>query len=48
MEAESGTSHTAIPIRPSERYYCQFGPLEWIWRMFTYGKVFKLTKERNG
>ena len=29
-------------------HYCQFGPLEWIWRMFTYGKVFKLTKERNG
>lgn len=28
--------------------YCQFGPLEWIWRMFTYGKVFKLIKERNG
>lgn len=29
-------------------HYCQFGPLEWIWRMFTYGKVFKLIKERNG
>lgn len=29
-------------------YYCQFGPLEWIWRMLTYGKVFKLVKERNG
>lgn len=28
-------------------HYCQFGPLEWIWRMFTYGKVFKLIKERN-
>ena len=28
-------------------HYCQFGPLEWIWRMFTYGKVFKLVKERN-
>lgn len=27
---------------------CQFGPLEWIWRMLTYGKVFKLIKERNG
>lgn len=29
-------------------HYCQFGPLEWIWRMLTYGKVFKLVKERNG
>lgn len=29
-------------------HYCQFGPLEWIWRMFTYGKIFKLIKERNG
>lgn len=28
--------------------YCQFGPLEWVWRMLTYGKVFKLVKERNG
>ena len=22
--------------------YCQFGPLEWIWRMLNYGKTFKL------
>ncbi len=29
-------------------HFCQFGPLEWIWRMLTYGKVFKLIKERNG
>lgn len=29
-------------------HYCQFGPLEWIWRILTYGKVFKLVKERNG
>lgn len=29
-------------------HYCQFGLLEWIWRMLTYGKVFKLIKERNG
>lgn len=29
-------------------HFCQFGPLEWIWRMCTYGKVFKLIKERNG
>lgn len=29
-------------------HFCQFGPLEWIWRMLTYGKVFKLVKERNG
>lgn len=27
--------------------YFQFGPLEWIWRMLTYGKVFKLIKGRN-
>ena len=27
--------------------YFQFGPLEWIWRMLTYGKVFKLVKDRN-
>lgn len=25
-------------------HYCQFGPLEWIWRMLTYGKRFKLLK----
>ena len=24
--------------------YCQFGPLEWIWRMMTYGKWLKLLK----
>lgn len=29
-------------------HYFRYGPLEWIWRMFTYGKVFKLFKERNG
>ena len=23
---------------------CQFGPLEWIWRMLTYGKVFRLVR----
>lgn len=28
-------------------HFCQFGPLEWIWRMLTYGKVFKLIKERD-
>lgn len=28
-------------------HHCQFGPLEWIWRMLTYGKVFRLVKERN-
>lgn len=27
--------------------YFQFGPLEWIWRMLTYGKVFKLVKGRS-
>lgn len=25
-------------------HYLQFGPLEWIWRMLTYGKWLKLTK----
>lgn len=25
-------------------HYFRYGPLEWIWRMFTYGKVFKLFK----
>lgn len=25
-------------------HYCQFGPLEWIWRMLTYGKWLKLLK----
>lgn len=24
--------------------FCQFGPLEWIWRMLNYGKTFKLFK----
>ncbi|HEY9551289.1 MAG TPA: DUF418 domain-containing protein [Prevotella sp.] len=28
-------------------HHFQFGPLEWIWRMLTYGKVFKLFKERS-
>lgn len=28
-------------------YNCQFGILEWIWRMLTYDKVFRLTKKRN-
>ena len=28
-------------------HYCQFGPLEWIWRMLTYGRVFKLLKREN-
>lgn len=25
-------------------HFCQFGPLEWIWRMLTYGKWLALTK----
>lgn len=25
--------------------YCRFGPLEWIWRMLTYGKRFGLMKQ---
>ena len=29
-------------------HYCQFGPLEWIWRILTYGKAFRLVKDRNG
>lgn len=28
-------------------HYCQFGLLEWIWRMLTYGKTFRLTKKRD-
>lgn len=28
-------------------HYCQFGILEWIWRMLTYGKTFRLTKKRD-
>lgn len=27
--------------------YCQFGPLEWIWRMLTYGRRFPLLKDRQ-
>ena len=27
--------------------YCQFGPLEWIWRMLNYGKVLRLLKQNN-
>lgn len=28
-------------------HFCQFGPLEWIWRMLTYGKRFRLTKRQD-
>lgn len=28
-------------------HYCQFGPLEWIWRMLNYGKPLKLFKQKN-
>ena len=28
-------------------HYCQFGPLEWIWRMLTYGKIFRLIRNQN-
>ncbi len=27
--------------------YCQFGPLEWIWRMLNYGKIFKLRVKKR-
>lgn len=27
-------------------HFCQFGPLEWIWRMLTYGKWFALPRSR--
>lgn len=27
-------------------HYCQFGPLEWIWRMLNYGKPFQLFKQK--
>ena len=26
---------------------CQFGPLEWLWRMLTYGRRMPLLKERD-
>lgn len=28
-------------------HYFQFGPLEWVWRMLTYGKVFKFVKGKS-
>jgi uncharacterized protein len=28
-------------------HYMQFGPLEWVWRMFTYGKRLKIRKQKN-
>lgn len=28
-------------------HYCQFGLLEWIWRMLTYGKTFRLLRKQN-
>lgn len=28
-------------------HFCQFGPLEWIWRMLTYGRLMPLLKERG-
>lgn len=28
-------------------HYCQFGLLEWIWRMLTYGKIFRLISNRK-
>lgn len=28
-------------------HYCQFGLLEWIWRMLTYGKIFRLVRNRK-
>ncbi len=27
--------------------YCHFGPLEWIWRMLTYGRYFPLSKRNH-
>ena len=27
--------------------FCQFGPLEWVWRMLNYGKTFSLFKSRK-
>ena len=27
--------------------FCQFGPLEWVWRMLNYGKTFSLFKSRE-
>ena len=28
-------------------YYYQYGPLEWVWRMLTYGKWLPLRKKEN-
>lgn len=28
-------------------HYCHFGLLEWIWRMLTYGKAFRLVRNQN-
>lgn len=28
-------------------HYYQYGPLEWIWRILTYGKWLPLRKDRN-
>lgn len=28
-------------------HYCQFGILEWMWRMLTYGKTFRLVRKRS-
>lgn len=28
-------------------HFCQFGPLEWLWRMLTYGRRMPLLKERH-
>lgn len=28
-------------------HYCQFGPLEWIWRMLNYGKPLQLFKQKQ-
>ena len=27
--------------------YCQFGPLEWVWRMLNYGRTFCLWNRRK-
>jgi len=27
--------------------YFNYGPMEWIWRMLTYGKILKMTKIKN-
>lgn len=39
---------TEIAVSSIWLRYFNFGPLEWVWRMLTYGKRFPLTKKHSG